>query len=282
MQTITLHGHTVSWEEHSRGERTLIFIHGYSGNRAIWNRETARLADLGRCVTLDLPGHFPAEAPAGYRMLDQATLLQIELAAIRHIADGKRVTLVGHSTGGLVALAAAALAPELVERVVAITPVVWGPLSGVLGLYQRALRYGGYPLYWLNYRLTQLSFSFMQFGIGMAYSGDPGAYLQNTTARSLVRAWHPTYRRNRIRHFAALLRLLEHCDIRPLAAQITQPVLVIGGGRDAVVPPEQGRWLAAQLAQAHFLEWPTAGHVVHWEAADAVEAALRRWLTDAA
>jgi pimeloyl-ACP methyl ester carboxylesterase len=282
MQTISAYGHTLSWEAHSVGERTLIFIHGYSGNRAIWNSEVVRLADLGRCVTLDLPGHFPAVAPAAYGALSQEALLTLEFAAIRQIVGAGRATLIGHSTGGLVALAAAALLPAQVERVVAIAPVVWGPLSGALGFYQWALRRGGYPLYWLNYRLTQYSLRFIQAGIGLAYSGDARAYLRNSMAAAIVRAWHPTYQRNEIRNFAVLLRLLETCDIRPLAAQITQPVLVISGGRDAVVPPEQARWLAANVPTAHLLELPEAGHVVHWEAADLVEANIRNWLTDAA
>ncbi len=281
METISAHGHTLSWEAHSSGERTLIFIHGYSGNRAIWNREVAQLADLGRCVTLDLPGHYPAVPPANYRRLSQDMLLTLELQAIRQIVGSGRATLIGHSTGGLVALAAAALLPEHVDRVVAIAPVVWGPLGGSLGFYQRALRRGGYPLYWLNYWLTKRSFRFIQAGIGLAYSGDARAYLRNATAEALVCAWHPTYQRNRIRNFAVLLQLLETCDIRPLARQIRQPVLVISGERDTVVPPEQAHWLAAHLPAAQLLELPNAGHVLHWEAADTVEAALRAWLTDA-
>jgi pimeloyl-ACP methyl ester carboxylesterase len=279
MHTIEAYGHTLSWEEHSSGERTLIFIHGYSGNRAIWNREVARFADLGRCVTLDLPGHYPAVPPRAYRTLDQDTLLALELRAIRAIVGAGRATLIGHSTGGLVALAAAALLPAHVERVVAITPVVWGPLTGALGFYQRALRHGGYPLYWLNYWLTQRSLRFIQAGIGLAYSGSARAYVRNPTAAAIVRAWHPTYRRNHIRHFAVLLALLETCDIRPLARQIRRPALVIGGGRDTVVPPAQARWLAEHVPAVRYLEVPDAGHVVHWEAADVVETAVRAWLT---
>jgi hypothetical protein len=39
-------GHTLTWEEHSPGEHTLIFIHGYSANRAIWAYEVERLGHL--------------------------------------------------------------------------------------------------------------------------------------------------------------------------------------------------------------------------------------------
>jgi pimeloyl-ACP methyl ester carboxylesterase len=279
MQRITHRGHTLTWEEHSQGEHTLIFINGYSANRSIWARELARMAPHGRCVSLDLPGHFPASAPPGQRTLSQDELLDLELNAIRVIADGGRVTLVGHSTGGLVALAAAAMLPESVARVVAIAPVVWGPLAGFLGIYQRQLAMpGAYGFYWLNYRATQRSLRYIQWGIGQFYSGDPAAYRRNPLAAQAVAAWHPDYRRSSIRAFAALLRALRHCDIRPLAPQIACPALVVAGARDPVVPVAQSRWLAANLPRATLAEFPAAGHLPHWEAADQVDHEIDRWL----
>lgn len=279
MERITQRGHTLTWEEHSPGEHTLIFVNGYSANRSIWGREVARMARHGRCVTLDLPGHYPATPPPGYRTLSQDALIDLELGAIRAIAAGRPVTVVGHSTGGLVALAAAALLPALVSRVVAIAPVVWGPLSGFLGLYQRQLTIpGGYGLYWLNYRASQLSPRYVQWGIGRFYSGDPAAYARNSLAAEIVRGWHPFYRRSQIASFAALLKALEGCDIRPLVPQISCPTLVIAGARDPVVPVAQARWLAQNLARAELLEIPAAGHMVHWEAAAQVDAAVDGWL----
>lgn len=278
MQQFSHRGHTLTWEEHSPGDHTFIFIHGYSGNRAIWWRELRALRRLGRCVSLDLPGHYPATAPAGYRELGQEELIELETRAIAAIAGGGAATLIGHSTGGLVALAAAARLPGTVRRVIGIAPVVWGPLTGWLGLYQRLLRRRGYPLYWLNYRLTQLSLGYIQWGIGLAYSGDRRAYAQNALAAEIVRAWHPTYRRSAIRNLAVLLRGLEGYDIRPLVSDLATPVLAVSGGRDPVVPPQQSRWLAERLPQAALLEVASAGHMVHWEAAEEVEQGMLGWL----
>lgn len=278
MQQFSHGGHTLTWEEHSPGQHTFIFIHGYSGNRAIWSRELRALAPLGRCVSLDLPGHYPARAPGGYRSLSLEELIDLETRAIAAIVGDGPATLIGHSTGGLVALAAARQLPRQVRRVIAIAPVVWGPLTGWLGAYQRLLRAGGYPLYWLNYRLTQLSLGYIQWGIGLAYSGDRRAYARNPLAAAIVRDWHPTYRRSAIRNFAVLLRGLERYDIRPLIADLEAPVLAVVGGRDPVVPPEQSRWLAERLPRATLLELGEAGHMVHWEAAEEVEQTIRGWL----
>ncbi len=280
MQSITHRGHTLTWDEHSQGEHTLIFINGYSANRTIWAREVARMAHLGRCVSLDLPGHYPAVTPPGYRSLSQDELLDLELRAITEIADGGRVTIVGHSTGGMVALAAAALLPATVARVVALAPVVWGPLSGILGQYQRLFVIpGSYGFYWLNYRITQLLPGYMQWGIGQFYSGDAAAYRRNPVAADIVAVWCPTYRRSRLRSFAVLLRALERYDIRPLARRITCPALVVAGTRDPVVPITQARWLADNLPCVTLLEIPATGHMPHWEASAQVDRAIDGWLS---
>jgi pimeloyl-ACP methyl ester carboxylesterase len=282
MPNITHRGHTLTWEEHSQGEHTLIFVNGYSANRTIWVREVARMAHLGRCVSLDLPGHYPAIAPPDYRSLSQDDLLDLELRAIREIAADGRVTVIGHSTGGMVALAAAALLPATVSRVVALSPVVWGPLTGILGQYQRLFAIpGSYGFYWLNYRLTQLLPDYMQWGIGQFYSGDAAAYRRNPVAANIVAVWSPTYRRSRLRSFAVLLRALKRCDIRPLAPHITCPTLVIAGTRDPVVPISQSRWLAQNLPCATLREIPTAGHLPHWEEPAQVDREIDGWLSSA-
>jgi pimeloyl-ACP methyl ester carboxylesterase len=272
-------GHTLTWEEHSPGEHTLIFIHGYSANRSIWAREVVALRALGRCITLDLPGHFPAQAAPGYRHLAQAELLDLELRAIEAIVGEGTCTIIGHSTGGLVALAAAARLSERVRRVVCLSPVVWGPLTGVLGLYQRLLPLrGGYAAYWLNYWLTQRSRHYIQLMIGSAYSGNLRAYLRNPIAAEVVRHWHPTYARSSIHNLAPLLMALRTCDIRAEAVRVRCPVLVIAGVADPVVPVTQARWLAEHLPDVELRALPGVGHLPQWEATETVERVMQRWL----
>jgi pimeloyl-ACP methyl ester carboxylesterase len=279
MHTFTYAGHTLTWEEHSPGEHTLIFIHGYSANRTVWLREVHLLAQLGRCVTLDLPGHYPAQAPPGYRALTQEELLDIEARAVEAIVGAGSCTLIGHSTGGLVALGVAARLPAQVRRVVSIAGVVWGPLTGFLGAYQRAMgRPGSYIPYWLNYALSKRSWRLVRWGIGLTYAGDRAAYTRNPTIDEIVRRWHQTYRWSTIRNFYVLLAMLRCADVRAEARGVACPVLAIAGSADPVVPPANARWLAANLPDATLLEVPHAGHVVHWEAQQLVDRELLGWL----
>lgn len=65
------------------------------------------------------------------------------------------------------------------------------------------------------------------------------------------------------RHFPAplvSLVLAEHYDSLAVAPSVEVPVLVVHGRRDAIIPVEHGRRLAAALPRARFLEIATAGH----------------------
>ena len=83
-----------------------------------WEWIARGLAERHPTVTYNRAGYGPSRyaGNGGYR-LDTAVDDLVELA--RHVAGGRRAVLVGHSLGGLIALRAAAAAPDVVT---AVTP----------------------------------------------------------------------------------------------------------------------------------------------------------------
>ena len=278
METFACDGHILTWEEHSPGDHTLLMVHGWSASRLWWWRLLAPLRDLGRCVTLDLPGHYPAQAPPDFQ-LTQAQLIDLETEAVRHICGGRPVTLIGHSTGGLVALGVAARLPGQVRRVICIDGVVWGPLSGVLGIAQWALARRLYPLFGASWGASQLAVWAMMAGLAL-YVADKAAHWRNPVAWEGCRLGWPWYRRTSLSNLAVVLRLLATCDIRPVAAALPAPVLTITGDSDPLVPPEQSRWLADHLPCADRVVLEKVGHMPHVEAPAALEKAIMSWLAE--
>ncbi|KAB8143906.1 alpha/beta hydrolase [Chloroflexia bacterium SDU3-3] len=282
MPSTTYAGHTITWAEHSQGAQTIILIHGYSDSQLGWGAMLDQLDQLGRCVTLDLPGHGRATAPQGYRTLAQADMLAMMGQAVAQIADGTPITLVGHSTGGLVALGVAATQRQLpIARLVLIDSVVWGPLTGLLGAAQWLLGHGGYWLFWLMWRFTQLHPATLMAGVA-SYTPRWWALWRNPTAWRLCRESYPWYRHQPLRNLAALLRFLETCDVRPLVPALDIPMLVITGGADPVVPPAQARWLAEHAPNARLAVFPGAGHLPHVEDLAGCVALITPWLAEAA
>jgi pimeloyl-ACP methyl ester carboxylesterase len=107
----------------------VVFLHGATLNREMWNRQTDVLSARYRTVAMDLPGHG-TRTEERFRMGDAAA----EIAAL--ISDlGEPAVVVGFSLGGYVAIRAAASEPDLVRGL-----VVAGAIDPYRGLSKHFLR----------------------------------------------------------------------------------------------------------------------------------------------
>ncbi len=105
-------------EEMGRGP-PILFLHGLGGSSYSWRFVAPRLAATNRVIGLDLRGFGRSDKPfdRAYSSTDQANVVK---AYIRQ-ANLSRVTLVGHSYGGMVALRLALdrrLEPHRIARLV--------------------------------------------------------------------------------------------------------------------------------------------------------------------
>ncbi|MFN7147990.1 MAG: alpha/beta fold hydrolase [Microthrixaceae bacterium] len=119
---VTLDGrrvHYLAWGV--RGRRGLVFVHGGGANAHWWTHVAAPFAEEFRVVALDMSGHGDSDHRDVYSLEDWTD----EVMAVA--ADGDLVgkpVLVGHSMGGFVAIATAALHPdELAGVIVCDSPV---------------------------------------------------------------------------------------------------------------------------------------------------------------
>jgi len=128
MHTTTISGpagklHLVDTGEPGEGgHRTapVLLIHGMVGHVGFWDGVLPHLRSGRRVLALDLRGHGASEPPQDGDYSPAACAGDV-LAVLDALAL-PRVALVGHSYGTLVALAAAATAPERAERVILADP----------------------------------------------------------------------------------------------------------------------------------------------------------------
>lgn len=114
--------HYLAWGE--PGRRGLVFVHGGGAHAHWWSHVAAAFADEHRVVALDLSGHGDSGRRDEYRF-EQWTDEVIAVAEAAGI-DGLPV-VVGHSMGGFVTIATAALHPERVSGVVIVDSPVTEP-----------------------------------------------------------------------------------------------------------------------------------------------------------
>ncbi|OOG23096.1 pimeloyl-[acyl-carrier protein] methyl ester esterase [Thioalkalivibrio denitrificans] len=226
-----------------RQPATLLCLHGWGLNGAVWKPLADELGDRARVCAPDLPGHGSRAAEGRLGGLDA---LADELAA----ELDPPVTVVGWSLGGLVALRLAERYRAQVSGVVlvAATPRFvqaddWphAMAADVLAAFARDL--SG------DYRATLNRFLALQF-LGLP---ERAAGLRDMKARCLQAPPHPLA-------LAQGLDMLRETDLRAGFAALEQPVSVVLGAADTLVPAAVGDDLRRLRPETDIRVVQGAGH----------------------
>ena len=101
---------------------TAVLLHGKNFCAATWESSIAALARAGyRVVAPDQIGFCKSSKPAGYQYSFRALASLTE--ALLDAAGAGKVTLIGHSTGGMLAMHYALLHPERFARLILVNPL---------------------------------------------------------------------------------------------------------------------------------------------------------------
>jgi 3-oxoadipate enol-lactonase len=134
MSAIVIKEGLVHYEVIGRGQ-ALVFVHGWLGSWRYWVPAMEELSAMHRTYALDLWGFGDSDKLSEYYNVEAYVELLKEFLDQLGVPS---VPIVGHGLGGLVALSFAARAPDLVQRVMAVSVPVMGeainrPLAGFDG-----------------------------------------------------------------------------------------------------------------------------------------------------
>lgn len=241
---------------------TLVLVHGAVNDHSVWTLLARWFAHHGWGVlAVDLPGHMRSAGPA----LPGVEAMADWLLGVMDAAEVRRAALAGHSLGSLVALEAAARAPDRAARLVMLGTCVPMPVP------QPLLDLGKTDVLAAIDRVV--TFSFSTLAAKPSYPG-PGVWLRNA-ARQLMRQV--------MAHGAD--PLLFHTDFSACndyrnglaaAARVACAAHLVLAEHDQMTLPRNAREIAAALkAQVHQVP---GGHFLMQEQPDAVLAALRKAL----
>jgi pimeloyl-ACP methyl ester carboxylesterase len=273
---LELHGERMAYRDVGQGPAMLL-IHGMAGSSRTWRAVLPRLSAHHRVLAPDLVGHGLSAKPRGDYSLGAFAVW------LRDFLDElgiNRVTLVGQSLGGGVAMQFVHQHPDYVERLVLISS---GGLGPEVGWTLRAMSAPGAELIlpvvapqfavMLGERVRSRLSAWGVHSVRAAETwsayvslADPGsreAFLR--TLRSVV-----DYRGQAVSAFNRL----------SFASGL--PALLIWGADDRIIPASHGK--AAQLAMpdSRLRVLPGVGHYPHLEAADEVVDAIDEFFTTAA
>jgi pyruvate dehydrogenase E2 component (dihydrolipoamide acetyltransferase) len=243
---------------------TLVFIHGLGGSQSTWATVLGNFADGFRVVALDLPGHGASSKPSPDDGGDYSLpALAAAVGEVIEKLDLAPAVLVGHSLGGGTALELALARPKLVRGLVLVDSAGLGAeISGDL-----LDRIEAEPSREEARKLLELFFAdkrlVLDRGIDDMYASRtaPGADAAVKAAAT-----------------AAFSREGQSVRYDQRLGELTQPVLIIWGEQDAVIPAAHGVAAAKALQRAWFELLDGIGHVPQIEASQAFSDVVKRWL----
>jgi pimeloyl-ACP methyl ester carboxylesterase len=240
----------------------LVFVHGAVNDHTVWTLLARWAAHHGHAVlAVDLPGHGRSAGPA----LPTVEAMANWLLALLSAAGVQRAVFAGHSMGSLVALQAAAQAPERAAGLVMFGTCV--PMPVPQALLDLSLADVGAAIE------RVVGFSFSTLAAKPSYPG-PGVWLRGA-ARALMHQVVDQARRGgdeRLFHtdFSACHTYTAGLQA---AALVRCPAALVLGAADQMTLPRGAREVASVLkATVHTVP---AGHFLMQEAPDAVLNALR-------
>jgi pimeloyl-ACP methyl ester carboxylesterase len=128
LKFLELHGERVAYRDAGQGD-VLLLIHGMAGSSSTWRAVTPQLAKKFRVVAPDMLGHGESAKPRGDYSLGAFAVW------LRDFLDElgiTRVTIIGQSLGGGVAMQFVYQHPDYCERLVLISSGGLGPDVGII------------------------------------------------------------------------------------------------------------------------------------------------------
>ena len=237
---------------------TVVLANGYGLPLAEWNIVWDKLLDRGhRVIAFDPRGH--GRSTIGSAGIGSESMAADDAAVLEHF-DVRDGVLVGHSTGGFIAIRA------LLDH-----PALAGRLRGLVLCASWAGRIlDGAPQNWLQIPLLQTGIlqQLMRTRTGRVLIGASTAGKHPSPA--MIAVGCDMFLQQDHQPLLPIVRAGMREDRYPRLAEITVPTVVMVGSADRTTPPSHARRLAAGVPGARLVTVPDAGHILNWEAPDAL------------
>jgi len=231
----------------------IVLLHGTSASLHTWDGWTKSLKDQRRVIRFDLPA-FGLTGPDPHNDYSIAAYVRFVQAVMDQLGV-RRFVLVGNSLGGQIAWSSALAMPQRVRQLVLVDAAGYPlqPTSVPIGF-----RLAGTP----GFRTVMehvLPRGMVDSSVRNVY-GDPARVTRELVDRYYELALRAGNRR------ALAYRLdqrisTEEDSIR----QLQLPTLILWGGRDRLIPPDNGQRFAADIRGARLVVFDALGHVPHEE-----------------
>jgi non-heme chloroperoxidase len=247
-----------------QGDRTgeaIVFLHAYVDSWFSYSRVLPLLSPEYHAFAPDQRGHGDSDKPeCCYTVDDYAA----DVDAFMEVVGIEETTLVGDSSGGLIAQRVALDYPQRVSRLVLIgspTTLVNNETVVELGKEMLATLEDPIPLEFVR-----------EFVLGTIHNPVPEEFLAGAVSESLkvpARVWRDY-----------MEGVVLTVDDTARLGEIGAPTLILWGEQDALLPREEQERRAAAILNATLRVYPETGHLAHWVRPEWVVRDLEEFMKD--
>jgi len=265
---------------------SLILVHGLGGSTTNWNAVAPALTAIGHVRAIDLPGFGLTPPRSDFRLETHrdSVIGYLERAAGPH-------TLIGNSTGGLLAELIAATRPDLVERLILVSPATppvvpdprldWPTAArlaiqatpGIGEAYGRRFLRANTPE-----QLVRKSLNMITHKPGRV----PMSLIEESREMARIRKQLPWAEYATARTATSIARLYSRRPVYvAMILSIEARTLVVQGVSDHIVSPTAIEWLCALRPDWELVHLDDTGHTPQMDAPHRFVDVVRGWLTRA-
>ena len=241
---VSVGGYKTRYLDYGNSNETLVFIHGLGASAERWLGVIPYLSSKYRLIIPDLLGFGHSDKPSvdyTIEFLSNFVFKFFEALGIQ------KASLIGASLGGQVAAVCASTQPDIVDKIVLVSP------SGMMKRTTPAL-----DAYMLAALYPTLDNAYSAFSM-MVEKGEVQEKLVNdfVTRMTLPNA--------KLAFLSTVLGIRNSNDFEDKIRKIKSPTLIVWGKQDKMIPVEYASSFMSAISESKFVEMPGCGHVPHVE-----------------
>jgi len=241
-------GYETSYDETAAARTPVVLLHGFPLDRTVWSQQVCGLAGDFSVIAPDLRGFGDSAARPGPSTMDAYAQDVADL--LEHL--GVRSAVIGGvSMGGYAAFAFLRRFPNRVRALVLVDTRAGADSPQAKSARDEAIA------------LVRLSGAAALAESMLPKLLTPETLRDDAALAGRLRTMIASQSVDGI--VGALTAMRDRPDSTPMLATVAVPTFVVCGGRDALIPPAEGKALTAAIPGAQLAVLPDAGHLPNFE-----------------
>ncbi len=232
----------------------IVLLHGTSASLHTWDGWSAALQEKHRVIRVDLPG-FGLTGPTTDGNYQMPVYSRFVIALMDHL-QVKQAVLAGNSLGGYVAWKTAVDYPERVRKLILVDAAGYATTAASVPI---GFKLAQIPM--LSGLMSNiLPRRVVESSLRNVY-GDPS----KISSDLIDRYYELALRAGNRKSLAARFAQNKPGEFESQIPQIKQPTLILWGGLDRLIPPDNAQKFHHDIAGSSLVVFETLGHVGHEE-----------------